>query len=622
MPTPDQGQPIQGKVHGGQQPIAGAHIYLFAANTTGYGGNGIAPSTANASISLLTSATGYSDALGNYVLTGADGSFSITGDYTCAANQQVYLYALGGNPGAGTNSASGLMAILGNCPGPTFPASTFVFINEVSTIAAAYSFAGFASDATHVSSSGTALAQTGIANAFATASNLETLSTGVATSITASGTIGVPQANINTLANILASCVNSAGPTSPTCSTLFKNAKSGGSSGITATDTATAAINMAHNPGTNIAALYGIPAPASPFAPALTAQPNDFTLGLQITGGGVFFPQALAIDASGAVWVANGGDTISKFSSLGAPISPTDGFTVVSSSPVIQQPIDGPQSIAIDSHGNAWIANNGLSGNPNITELSPAGVSLSGNGFSRADLAEPLALAIDGSDNIWVATKSGGGYQTAFLQELSNSGNFLSPLGGYTGAGLYNPNVVAVDQTGNVWLGNSGTISELTNAGVPLSPSNGYRAVQFAGPNGIAIDASGSVWLANSVGYSVVELSNSGAALSPTDGYPVAPVANQFPYGIAIDGGGNVWTGLYAGNSVLELNSNGQTISPANGYNCCFMVTTVATAVDGSGNVWVADYRSEYLTEIIGAAVPVVTPLSAGVKNKSLGTRP
>src|ERR1035438_10016008 len=62
------GQALQGGVHGGQQPVVGAHVYLFAANSTGYGGAGIAASASNASISLLkASVTGNSDAVGAYV---------------------------------------------------------------------------------------------------------------------------------------------------------------------------------------------------------------------------------------------------------------------------------------------------------------------------------------------------------------------------------------------------------------------------------------------------------------------------------------------------------------------------------------------------------------------------
>jgi len=64
-PSPEPGVSIQGSVHGGQQPIVGARIYLLAANTTGYGGNGIAASSSNASVSLLNaSSTGASDSIG------------------------------------------------------------------------------------------------------------------------------------------------------------------------------------------------------------------------------------------------------------------------------------------------------------------------------------------------------------------------------------------------------------------------------------------------------------------------------------------------------------------------------------------------------------------------------
>jgi ligand-binding sensor domain-containing protein len=48
-------------------------------------------------------------------------------------------------------------------------------------------------------------------------------------------------------------------------------------------------------------------------------------------------------------------------------------------------------------------------------------------------------------------------------------------------------------------------------------------------------------------------------------------------------------------------------------------------AIDPSGNVWVTDYNNgsgNSLTEFIGAAAPVVTPVSVAVKNGQLGSRP
>jgi hypothetical protein len=88
---------ISGVVATGATPIAGAHVYLFAASPAGYG---------TASVSLLNATqTGTSDTVGAYVLSGSAGTFSMAGDYTCTSGQQLYIYALGGNPGTGTNAS-------------------------------------------------------------------------------------------------------------------------------------------------------------------------------------------------------------------------------------------------------------------------------------------------------------------------------------------------------------------------------------------------------------------------------------------------------------------------------------------------------------------------------------
>ena len=629
------GLALQGRVHGGQQPINGGHVYLFAANSTGYGGSGIAPSNLNTSISLLTSVPGVTnvDTSGGatngdyYVKTAADGSFSITGDYTCPGNAQVYLYALGGDPGAGTNPAAGLLAALGACPASgNFAATTpYVWINEVTTVATAYAMAGFATDATHVSSSGTSLAQVGIANAFANAANLATLSTGVARSLQTGGTIAFPTSLVNTLANILASCVNSTNPTSVPCNQLFSNARSGGLSGTIATDTATAAINIAHNPGNAVTALFGISTPALAFAPARTVQPPDFTLGLEITGGGVQFPQSIAVDASGNVWAASLVGTVSKFSSTGIALSPAAGF--VGDGTVIQD----PYGIAIDSQGNAWIANYGSSGAPNVTKLAPDGTVLSGNGFRTSEMTAPRAIAVDGFDNVWVANH--GPYSLppnlpmsngqSVLLELSNSGSFLSPPGGYAAGGASLPSAIGIDSSENVWLAGQNAVYKFSNSGAPISGSTGYTGAGVAGPTGLAIDASGNAWISNSSYFSVSEVSNSGNPTSPSSGYPTGSnVSLEYPEGVAIDGAGNAWIPLNAAQGVLELGPTGSVISPVGGYQGGFQNRPIAVAIDGSGNVWTAASAWGAVSELIGAAVPVVTPLSTGVKNGGIGARP
>src|ERR1035438_3040948 len=137
-------------------------------------------------------------------------------------------------------------------------------MNEVTTVAAAYALAGYATDATDMSGSNTALAATGMANAAATAANLANIGSGGV-----GGTVSsVPE--VYTLADILAACVNSSGPGSTSCSTLFSNATADGTpGGAQPTDTATAAINIAHHPGANVAPLYGLATSTAPFQPIL-----------------------------------------------------------------------------------------------------------------------------------------------------------------------------------------------------------------------------------------------------------------------------------------------------------------------------------------------------------------
>ena len=380
--SPTQGTAFGGSIHGGRQPIAGAHIYLLAAATTAYG---------DPSVSLLNlSATGRADFLGAYVTSNADGAFSISSDYTCTPNTQVYLYSQGGDPGAGPNDAAGLLAVLGNCPvdGNFAAATPFVAMNEVTTVAAAYAFAGYATDATHVASSGTPLALTGIANAFANASNIADLASGAALATTPAGNGAAPQSTTNALANILAACVNSTGPGSITCSTLLGNATSDGTlSGATPIDTANAAINIAHNPAANVADLFNLIPTTAPFVPSLVAQPADYSLALNFTGGGITASQSLAIDSLGNVWAADTNSALLKYSSLGVPLSGPTGFTNAS--------LNNPSGIAIDRSSNIWLSNAG-SGTTPLAQFDSFGNFITAPSGSLTDSFYTLTISPTG----------------------------------------------------------------------------------------------------------------------------------------------------------------------------------------------------------------------------------
>jgi hypothetical protein len=246
-------------------------VYVLQVNSSAYD---------NSSVSLLTAATGNpTDSIGNYALTDEYGGFSIAGEYTCTAGHQVYLYVRGGNSGGdGFNPAIGLIASLGACPenGDFTSAEPFIFVNEVTTVAAAYAMAGMGTDATHVSDSRIGAASVSIANA----ADLASVATGFAnTSLRARPESKVPRSKIHTLANILSACVNSNSASSSGCTALFEHARSNGTSGTLPGDTASAAINIARNPHANVSALYSLqPSLGAPFGPSLESDPDDFTI--------------------------------------------------------------------------------------------------------------------------------------------------------------------------------------------------------------------------------------------------------------------------------------------------------------------------------------------------------
>jgi streptogramin lyase len=616
-PTADPGLAIQGSVHGGQQPIVGSHVYLLAASSSGYG---------TKSQSLLTNVPGSTtlDSSGGptngfyYVTSGPGGAFGITGDYSCTPNTQVYIYALGGDPGAGANSAAGLLAVLGNCPsaGNFQTATPYVVVNEVTTIAAAYSFAGFATDATHVASSNTALAKTGIKNAFANAANLNNLSAGTALTVTPAGNGVVPQAAIYTLADILATCINStgsiSGPTNPTaCYTLFTSATSNGTStGAQPTETATAAINIAHYPGSNVAVLSGLVTAQNPFGPTLLAPINDFTIGLQLTSDDLAAPNSIAIDGFGQAWVANNGaSSVTEFSPSSAVLSGSTGYTGGG--------LLLPDTIAIDSLNNVWVTN--YYGN-NVTELTNSGTPATNSPFSGGGLHTPYGIAIDGFNNVWVTN-----YQSNSITELNSAGTPLALYNNSTGTGL-NMNVpysIAIDGSENVWIAskNNSAITELTTSGAILAA--GYTGGGLDGPYDIAIDGSGNAWIPNYIGIGNNTITELSSSRTPVGSSPFAQAGAYGPQAIAIDGAGNAWVANNSVSSVTEISSAGVTLSPTAGYTGGLIDGPDSIAVDPSGNVWISNNGDNYtVTELIGAATPVVTPLAVGVKNNTLGTKP
>jgi len=573
---------LRGAAHGGQQPVAGAHVYLFAANTSGYGAPSMPLLNAGPNVAI--------DLLGPYVTTGSDGSFTVTNLYHCSSGQQVYALITGGNPGlspGATNPALVMLAVLGACPSDGSLARTvpFLAVNEVSTIAAAYALSGFMTDPTHISSSSTPASQRGMANAFALVGNMVDVATGVALNENLAGNGEVPQSEINTLADILVPCINSNGNTSA-CSTLFSSVRATGDTSTIA-DTATAALKIAKNPALNVSTLFALVPPSSPFQPTLTTVPNDWTIGITYFSENMLGPYFPAFDSQGNLWVPSySTSTLFEFDPLGTPLAGSGGFNGGG--------LNLPFAVAVDSVDNPWVVN--------FAPLGSSGVSrFRNNGTPRTSSAYACSStcffpAFDSAGDIWI---SGATQTTVLASDGTRIGTF--------GTNSYDSGIV-IDAANRAWtLGHSRLLYRLT---YPSSISQFSETVTATSGNEltpVAADASGNIWFVSNRNNAIGKVNPNGTQTSPAGGYIGGGLTG--PAGIAVDGDGNVWVANRDGNSISAFTNKGAAITPSTGYTAANLSGPRGLAIDLSGNVWVTNFNSNSVTEFVGAAAPVSTPI-------------
>ena len=330
-------------------------------------------------------------------------------------------------------------------------------------------------------------------------------------------------------------------------------------------------------------------------------------------------PAGLAVDSSGNLYIADTQNARVRELSTGGNISTvagngTAGFAGDGSSATASSTeLNAPSALAFDSHGNLYIAD---TGNYVIREVAGstintvAGKNSLGAGFggdlgpaTAAQLNNPSGVAVDSSGNIYIADPNNNevrvvcenqtpiactstafgsvtfaaGYINTFAGDQVSGAGDTGDNGLSTGALLNNPEGVAMDGSGNLYIADTdnnairkvtpaGTITTVAGNGNPLGGYSGDGGLatqaELNGPKSVAADGNGNLYIADTYN-SVIRLVEPNGIITTIagnqaagpgfagDGGDAASAQFYFPNGVAVYNG-KVYVSD-TGNNVIRL---------------------------------------------------------------------
>ena len=297
-------------------------------------------------------------------------------------------------------------------------------------------------------------------------------------------------------------------------------------------------------------------------------------------------PHGIAVDTVGTIYVADTfNHTIRKISPDGV-VSTLAGLAGVFGSTdgnLSDARFNQPWTVAVDAAGDLYVTDNG---NETIRKITAGGMVNTFAGqvgeFGSADGAGSEALfwfatgvAVDADGNVYVADSGANNTirkisPDAVVTTLAGRANGSVPAPGSedgtgSAARFHQPNGVAVDVTGNVYVADyaNHTIRKITPEGevstfAGQAPESGNvdatgNNARLNHPAGVAVDSAGNVYVAEFIGNTIRKITPDGvvttlAGLAETpgnaDGTGSAARFNG-PYGIAVDSAGNLYVAEY-----------------------------------------------------------------------------
>jgi uncharacterized protein (TIGR03437 family) len=363
-------------------------------------------------------------------------------------------------------------------------------------------------------------------------------------------------------------------------------------------------------------------------------------------------PYGVAVDASGAVYVADLGNNrvrkiapsgnISTFAGNGAMSSAGDGGPATAAS------LNTPRNLAIDSSGNLYIAEfdgqriRKVGADGTIATIAGTGTAGFGgdNGApTQAQLSYPAGLAFDSGGALYIAD-SGNNRVRRILSGL------IATVAGTASSPLNTPVAVALGANSTLYVTDFNPVVHVLNSGGSWglyagTGSNGFSGdggpaglAQLAQPHDLTVDTGGNLYIAD--GVRVRKVNSTGTIKTVAgDGYLNAvgdfgsatnAVLYQ-PSAVSQDAAGNIYiadTGtqrvrqVSPGGIITTVAGNGTASSSGDKISSTTATLNfpMGVAVDANGNLIISDTQNQRVREVTAGIIQTV----AGTGVAGLGT--
>ncbi|HWW43931.1 MAG TPA: hypothetical protein VN180_02575, partial [Acidimicrobiia bacterium] len=360
-------------------------------------------------------------------------------------------------------------------------------------------------------------------------------------------------------------------------------------------------------------------------------------------------PQAVAVDAAGAILIVDAGNdrlrrvtpdgTVTTIAGNGLAGSSGDGGPATAASLC-------PYSVAVEPDGGVVI---GDLVNNRVRRIAPDGTisTLAGTGAfgssgdggpaTAASLASVEGVAVDRRGDVYLASGSGGHVRMVApdgtISTVAGNGSFgyAGDGGPATAAEMLFPLDVAVGPRGETYIADSldnrirevasdGTMTTLAGNGLAGSSGDGGPATQasFVRADGVAVDRSGDVFIADAGTNRVREVTPDGRISTVAgdgfpgfsgDGGPAIHASLNSPVRVAVDGSGDLLI-ADSGNSRIRRVSPSGIISTVAGNGtrgfsgdggpatAASLSSPDSVTTDALGNVYIADAGNQRIRKV------------------------